>query len=247
MLTAEERERRRLLLDKFERLIWRLNVETRFVRAMQAAAAGEPIDWRVWPSTDPQAVSDQAAAEYGFNPQTLSRDTYEQPPGLKASLDPANRSFYDHLDAKLRYEAGPHVFPGYTGLIGIPFSSYEALEAALRLVYEPPPKAILACAADVYERVSAAIAGSALAGFYDVVCNPLLADGQVIYVNTAELAELPDLKFESTPDPDAFSPRYRCMDCLQPIYLPGYCGLCKTIRHSLPQPPFNIASIITGI
>jgi hypothetical protein len=244
MVTAEDRERR-LLVDKCERLVWRLSVETKFVNAMQAAANGERVDWQVWPPTHPQAVSDQAAAEYGFNPQTLRRDTYEQPPGLEASLDPANRSFYDHLELKLRHEAEPHAIAGYIGLIGIPFGSYSALEEALKRAYEPPMKAILACAADTYERVRAAVEGSVVADQYDVVRNPLLVDGQVIRIDPSVL-DLP--KPEAVFDRDAFRPQYVCPACHRKrSYAPGYCLGCEEFRKALPPPSTNIMSIITGI
>ena len=105
MITAEDRERRRLLLDKFERLVWRLNVEARFVRAMQAAEAGEPIDWQVWPPTDPQAVIDQAAAEYvcGYAEIMLDRapESYIIP-----DAQPSNAELLDHL-ARHRAALGP--------------------------------------------------------------------------------------------------------------------------------------------
>jgi hypothetical protein len=48
---TETRARRRKLLEDFQREVWLLNVEERFLNAMQAAAAGETTDWHVWPRT----------------------------------------------------------------------------------------------------------------------------------------------------------------------------------------------------
>lgn len=105
MITAEDRERRHLLLDKFERLVWRLNVEARFVRAMQAAAAGEPIDWQVWPPTDPQAVNDQATAEHwcGYAEIMLDREPESY---VIAAPQPSTAELLDRL-ARHRAEHGP--------------------------------------------------------------------------------------------------------------------------------------------
>jgi hypothetical protein len=105
MITAEDRERRRLLLDKFERLVWRLNVEARFVRAMQSAAADEPIDWQVWPPTDPQAVSDQAAAEHGRGHAEIMLDRAPESYVIPDALPPA-AELPDRL-ARHRAEHGP--------------------------------------------------------------------------------------------------------------------------------------------
>jgi hypothetical protein len=105
MITAEDRERRRPLLDKFERLVWRLNVEARFVRAMQAAAAGEPIDWQVWPPTDPQAVIDQAATEYVCGYAEIMLDREPESHVIPDPL-PSTAEILDRL-ARHRAEHGP--------------------------------------------------------------------------------------------------------------------------------------------
>lgn len=105
MITAEDRERRRLLLDKFERLVWRLNVEARFVRAMQAAAAGEPIDWHVWPPTDPQAVSDQATAEHGCGYAEIMLDREPESYAI-ADAPPSTAELLGQL-VRRRDERGP--------------------------------------------------------------------------------------------------------------------------------------------
>jgi hypothetical protein len=158
VLTAEDRERRRLLLDKFERLIWRLNVEARFVRAMQAAAAGEPIEWRVWPPTDPQAVIDQAATEYvcGYAEIMLDREpeSYvipDAPPSTAELLDRLARHRAAHgpvlrelrgswfvvtyLAAALpKAEPGPLCAAAFTGVPVIEDNDIAARH--LRLVYD---------------------------------------------------------------------------------------------------------------
>lgn len=67
-LAPETRALRQALLEQFTFEVWRLRVEEKFVAAMAAAAAGEPVSWRVWPETDPQKVIDAAAARFGFTP-----------------------------------------------------------------------------------------------------------------------------------------------------------------------------------
>lgn len=90
MLTAEDRE-------------WLTGVEEKFVNAMAAAAVGEPIDWQVWPPTDPQAVIDQAATEYvcGYAEVMLDREpeSYaisDPPPSTEELLDRLARHRIEH-------------------------------------------------------------------------------------------------------------------------------------------------------
>jgi hypothetical protein len=98
-LTGEQRHRdlahHRDLIEKLKFGVWRLRVETKFVDAMHAAAEGRPVQWRVWPSTDPQEIIDCAAAEFGFDPFPVPKP-YD--PRRDGACDAAPAPLFEGLD-----------------------------------------------------------------------------------------------------------------------------------------------------
>lgn len=102
-------------------------------------------------------------------------------------------------------------------------------------------KRVLACAPDVYERVRGAVEGGPLAAVFRVVEQPLLEDGQALSIDPAAL-EPPPFELPA----DWLAPRYRCLNCLDPIHEPGHCLRCEPFAKAMRARP-NLPSIITGM
>jgi len=105
-------------------------------------------------------------------------------------------------------------------------------------------KKTMACASDVFERVRDQVYGSGLGAYFRVVENTFLKDGQVVVFDPALLEPPP---FE-LPD-DFLTPRYRCLNCLEPIHEPGHCLRCAPFASARPTrmtgPP-GFASLVVG-
>lgn len=102
-------------------------------------------------------------------------------------------------------------------------------------------KKILACAPDVFERVRDQVYGCGLGAYYRVVENAFLKDGQVVVIDPALLEPPP---FELPPD--WLEPKYRCLNCLEPIHEPGHCLRCAPYAKAL-RAPGNWLGVITGL
>lgn len=102
-------------------------------------------------------------------------------------------------------------------------------------------KRILACASDVYERVRDAVQGGPLAAVFRVIEQPLLDDGQVLSIDPAAL-EPPPFELPA----DFLAPRYRCLNCLDPIHEPGYCLRCEPFARAM-RARTTSRPIITGL
>jgi hypothetical protein len=98
-------------------------------------------------------------------------------------------------------------------------------------------KRIAVCASDVFERVRDAMATAGLDAHFKVTEQSWLPDGQVVIVDPKALEPPP---FEM---PDWVAPRFRCENCLYPVYLPGPCIMCKEYKRALYAPK---GSIIAG-
>lgn len=102
-------------------------------------------------------------------------------------------------------------------------------------------KRILACAPDVYPRVRGQVEASGLAAVFRVIEQPLLEDGQVLSIDPAALQPPP---FELPAD--FLAPRYRCLNCLDPIHEPGYCLRCEPFAKAM-RARTMLTPIITGL
>ncbi len=89
-------------------------------------------------------------------------------------------------------------------------------------------KKLMACASDVYERVRDQVYGSGLGAYFRVVENAFLKDGMVVVFDPALLEPPP---FE-LPD-DFLAPKYRCLNCFDPIHEPGHCIRCQPFADAL--------------
>lgn len=102
-------------------------------------------------------------------------------------------------------------------------------------------KRILACAPDVYERVRDAVEGGPLAAVFRVIEQPPLEDGQVLSIDPAAL-EPPPFELPA----DFLAPRYRCLNCLDPIHEPGHCMRCEPFAKAM-RARTTLTPIITGL
>ncbi len=103
-------------------------------------------------------------------------------------------------------------------------------------------KKVMACASDVYERVRDQVYGSGLGAYFNVVDSTLLPDGMVVVFDPALLQPPP---FE-LPD-DFLAPKYRCLNCFDPIHEPGYCIRCQPFAKALRARKTGLSAIITGL
>lgn len=109
---------------------------------------------------------------------------------------------------------------------------YDEIEASKR---------ILACAPDVYERVRDAVEGGPLNAYFRVVEQPLLEDGQVLSIDPAAL-EPPPFELPA----DWLAPKFRCLNCLDPIHDPGYCLRCEPFAKAMRARTWP-SPLITGL
>lgn len=102
-------------------------------------------------------------------------------------------------------------------------------------------KKVMACASDVYERVRDQVYGSGLGAYYRVIESPLLPDGQVVVFDPA-LSEPPPFELPE----DFLAPKYRCLNCFDPIYEPGHCIRCEPFATAM-RARTMLSPIITGL
>jgi len=107
-------------------------------------------------------------------------------------------------------------------------------------------KKTMACASDVYERVRDQVYGSGLGAYFRVVEHAFLKDGQVVVFDPALLEPPP---FE-LPD-DFLAPKFRCLNCCEPIHEPGHCLRCAPFAAARPTrmtgPPGFVGLVVGDV
>lgn len=103
-------------------------------------------------------------------------------------------------------------------------------------------KKVMACASDVFDRVRDQVCGSGLGAYFRVVENAFLTDGMVVVFDPA-LLEPPPFELPA----DFLAPKFRCLNCLEPIYEPGHCIRCQLFADALRARKTGLSGIIAGL